>query len=74
MGADIMKTATRFILERIAALDRAIRASEVPNAGTLAGWRSARGPFSATSSSSATGSAPLVFDNRRNGYAYSDPG
>jgi predicted DNA-binding transcriptional regulator YafY len=31
-----MRTATRFPLERIAAIDHAVRAGEYPNAGTIA--------------------------------------
>lgn len=70
-----MRTATRFALERMLALDRSIRAGEYPNSVTFAAgievdprtvqrdiefFRDRLG-------------APLVFDRDRNGYAYADP-
>jgi proteasome accessory factor B len=71
-----MKTATRFFLERIVALDRAIRAGKFPNAGTISRLlevcpRTVQRDIEFLRDRL---HAPLVFDSRRNGYAYSDPG
>jgi proteasome accessory factor B len=70
-----MRTATRFPLERLSALDRAVRAGEYPNASTLA---RALEVCSRTIQRDIDFlrdrmGAPLVFDTHRNGYAYSDP-
>ena len=71
----MMRTATRLALERLVALDRAIRAGAYPNSVTFAGLIEVdprtvqrdveflRDRFR----------APLVFDRGRNGYTYSDP-
>jgi predicted DNA-binding transcriptional regulator YafY len=70
-----MRTATRFPLERLSALDRAIRAGEYPNASTLARAlevcpRTVQRDIEFLRDRMG---APLVFDPRRNGYAYRDP-
>src|SRR3954452_22089047 len=71
-----MRTATRFPLERLSALDRAIRASEYPNASTLARTlevcpRTIQRDIEFLRDRMG---APLIFDSRRNGYTYSNPG
>ncbi len=70
-----MRLATRFPLERLSALDRAIRAEEFPNATTLARAlevcpRTVQRDIEFLRDRLG---APVVFDHRRNGYAYSDP-
>jgi predicted DNA-binding transcriptional regulator YafY len=70
-----MRTATRFPLERIAAFDRAVRAGEYPNAGTIArvfevSRRTLQRDIEFMKDRLG---APLVFDEKRQGYAYSDP-
>lgn len=70
-----MRTATRFPLERLSALDRAIRAGEYPNASTLARAlevcpRTIQRDIEFLRDRLG---APLAFDPRRNGYAYRDP-
>ena len=70
-----MKTAARFSLERIAALDRAVRAGEYPNAVSLArrlevGRRTIQRDVEFYRDRLG---APLAFDPRRNGYYYSEP-
>ena len=74
-GIDPVRTATRFPLERLAALDRALRAGEYPNATSLADRlevcpRTIQRDIGFLRTRM---KAPLVFDARRNGYAYSDP-
>jgi len=62
-------------MERIAALDRAVRAGEYPNAVSFAG-RVEVDPRTVQRDIEFLRDrfrAPLVFDRRRNGYAYSDP-
>jgi proteasome accessory factor B len=71
-----VRTATRFPLERIAAFDRAVRAGEYPNAGTLArrlevSRRTVQRDIEFLRDRLG---APLVFDTARQGYAYADPG
>ena len=70
-----MKTAARFSLERIAALDRAVRAGEYPNAGTIARLMevSPRTVQRDVEFLRDRLGAPLEFDAARNGYAYRDP-
>ena len=68
-----MKIAVRFSLQRIAALDRAVRAGEYPNARTIArelevGHRTVQRDVEFLRDRMG---APLVFDPRRNGYYYS---
>jgi predicted DNA-binding transcriptional regulator YafY len=70
-----MKVAVRFSLQRIAALDRAIRAGEYPNARTIArelevGHRTVQRDVEFLRERLG---APLVFDPRRNGYYYAEP-
>lgn len=70
-----MKTAARFSLERIAALDRAIRAGEFPNAATIAnllevGQRTVQRDVEFMRDRL---EAPIEFDRVRNGYFYRDP-
>jgi len=70
-----MKTAARFSLERIAALDRAVRAGEYPNAKTIArllevSHRTVQRDVEFLRDRLG---APLEFDPVRNGYAYRDP-
>jgi predicted DNA-binding transcriptional regulator YafY len=70
-----MRTATRFPLERIAAIDRAVRAGEYPNAGTIArrfevSRRTVQRDIEFMRDRLG---APLAFDQRRQGFAYSDP-
>jgi predicted DNA-binding transcriptional regulator YafY len=70
-----MRTATRFPPERLSALDRAIRAGKFPNATTLADAlevcpRTIQRDIEFLRDRMG---APLVFDRRRNGYAYADP-
>lgn len=70
-----MRTATRFPLERISAFDRAVRAGEYPNAGTIArifevSRRTLQRDIEFLKDRLG---APLVFDEKRQGYAYSDP-
>jgi predicted DNA-binding transcriptional regulator YafY len=70
-----VRTATRFPLERIAAFDRAVRAGEFPNAGTIARKfevcrRTLQRDIEFLRDRLG---APLVFDEKRQGYAYSDP-
>jgi proteasome accessory factor B len=67
-----MKTAARFSLQRIVALDRAIRAGEYPNAMTIArelevGHRTVQRDVEFFRDRLG---APLGFDRRRNGYYY----
>jgi predicted DNA-binding transcriptional regulator YafY len=74
-GPTPMKTAVRFALERIAALDRAIRAGEYPNAKTMSdrlevGHRTVQRDLAFMRLRLG---APLVFDPRRHGYHYRDP-
>ncbi|MBX6312542.1 MAG: WYL domain-containing transcriptional regulator [Isosphaeraceae bacterium] len=70
-----MRTAMRFPLERLAALDRAIRAGQFPNAATLARALevSARTVQRDIEFLRTRMKAPLVFDARCNGYTYADP-
>jgi predicted DNA-binding transcriptional regulator YafY len=70
-----MKITVRFSLQRIAALDRAIRAGEYPNARTIArelevGHRTVQRDVEFLRERMG---APLVFDQRRNGYYYAKP-
>ncbi|MGE3818124.1 MAG: helix-turn-helix transcriptional regulator [Isosphaeraceae bacterium] len=70
-----MRTAVRFSLQRIAALDRAIRAGEYPNARTIAralevGHRTVQRDIEFFRDRYG---APLAFDQRRNGYYYTEP-
>jgi predicted DNA-binding transcriptional regulator YafY len=70
-----MHTATRFPLERVAALDGAIRAGKYPNAGSLSREldvcrRTVQRDIEFLRDRLGV---PLVFDARRNGYTYSDP-
>ena len=70
-----MKVAVRFSLQRIAALDRAVRAGEYPNARTIArelevGHRTVQRDVEFMRERFG---APLAFDRRRNGYYYSEP-
>ena len=70
-----MKIAVRFSLQRIAALDRAIRAGEYPNARTIAralevGHRTVQRDVEFLRDRL---EAPLAFDQRRNGYYYTEP-
>ena len=70
-----MKTAARFSLERIVALDRAVRAGEYPNAAALArrlevSHRTVQRDVEFFRDRLG---APLEFDPRRNGYFYRDP-
>ena len=70
-----MKTAARFPLERIAALDRAIRAHEYPNARSFAErfeMAHRTGQRDLEFLRDRLG-APLEFDRQRNGYYYTDP-
>lgn len=69
-----MRTATRFCLERLAALDRAIRAGSYPNARTMARSLevSPRTVHRDIEFLRDRLGAPLVFDRVRNGYAYRD--
>jgi predicted DNA-binding transcriptional regulator YafY len=68
-------TATRFSMERFAALDRAVRAGEYPNARTLAGRLevSRRTVLRDVEFLRDRIGVPLAFDPRRNGYYYTDP-
>jgi predicted DNA-binding transcriptional regulator YafY len=71
----VLRTSTRFPLERIAAFDRAVRAGEYPNAGTVAkrlevSRRTLQRDIEFLRDRLG---APLIFDPRRQGYAYSDP-
>src|SRR6185312_14518287 len=73
-GAAAVKTAARFSLERIAALDRAVRAGEYPNAASLArrlevGRRTVQRDVEFFRDRLG---APLAFDQRRNGYYYTE--
>ncbi len=71
-----MRTATRFPLERIAALDRAVRAGEYPNARTI-GERlevCRRTVLRDVEFLRDRLGAPIAFDQVRNGYYYTDPG
>jgi predicted DNA-binding transcriptional regulator YafY len=70
-----VKTAVRFSLERIAALDRAVRAGEFPNAGTLAdrlevGRRTVQRDIEFLRDRLGM---PLEYDPARHGYYYTDP-
>lgn len=70
-----MRIAVRFSLQRISALDRAIRAGEYPNARTIAralevGHRTVQRDIEFLRDRLG---APLAFDQRRNGYYYSKP-
>jgi predicted DNA-binding transcriptional regulator YafY len=70
-----MKVAVRFSLQRIAALDRAIRAGEYPNARTISrelevGHRTVQRDVEFLRDRLG---APLVFDRRHNGYYYAEP-
>ena len=70
-----MRTATRLPLERIAALDHAIRAGKHPNAASLARElevcrRTVQRDIEFLRDRLRV---PLVYDPERNGYAYSDP-
>jgi predicted DNA-binding transcriptional regulator YafY len=69
-----MRTATRFPLERIAALDRAIRSGEYPNAVTIARRLevSRRTVLRDVEFLRDRLGAPIAFDPRRNGYEYTD--
>jgi len=70
-----MFKATRFALQRLAMLDQAIRAGELPNAATLARKRevSPRTIRRDVESLRDRLKAPLDFDARRNGYVYTEP-
>ena len=71
-----MRTATRFPLERLVAIDRAIRAGYFPNATSL-GRELEVDPRTIHRDIEFARdrlNAPIVFDARRNGYTYSDPG
>ncbi len=70
-----MKVATRFAMQRIAALDRAVRAGEYRNASTLARLlevdrRTVQRDIEFLRDRLG---GPLEFDARRNGYRYADP-
>ncbi len=70
-----MKLAVRFSIQLIAALDRAIRAGEYPNARTIArelevGHRTVQRDVEFLRERLG---APLAFDQRRNGYYYAEP-
>jgi predicted DNA-binding transcriptional regulator YafY len=70
-----MKTASRFILERVVALDRAIRAGQYPNARTMADLlecdrRTIQRDIEFLQDRL---KAPLAYDPRRHGYSYTDP-
>jgi predicted DNA-binding transcriptional regulator YafY len=70
-----MKIAARFSLERIVALDQAVRAGKYPNAGTIAralevGHRTVQRDVEFMRDRLG---APLAFDSRRNGYYYAEP-
>lgn len=71
-----MRTTTRFGLERLVALDRAIRAGAYPNARSMARSLevSSRTVHRDIEFLRDRLGAPLVFDRIRNGYAYRDPG
>jgi predicted DNA-binding transcriptional regulator YafY len=71
-----MKIAVRFSIQRIAALDRAVRAGEYPNAKTISrelevGHRTVQRDIEFLRERLG---APLVFDPRRNGYYYAKQG
>jgi predicted DNA-binding transcriptional regulator YafY len=71
-----MRTATRFSLERIASFDRAVRAGEYPNAGTIArlfevSRRTLQRDIEFMKDRLG---APLIFDEKQQVYAYADPG
>jgi predicted DNA-binding transcriptional regulator YafY len=70
-----MRTATRFPLERIVLIDRAIRAGAFPNATSLARELEVdpRTIHRDIEFARDRLKAPIVFDARRNGYTYSDP-
>jgi predicted DNA-binding transcriptional regulator YafY len=70
-----MRTATRFPLERIAVLDRAVRAGEYPNARTI-GERlevCRRTVLRDVEFLRDRLGAPIAYDQVRNGYFYTDP-
>src|SRR3954462_2724408 len=73
-GGLAIRTATRFPMERIAAVDRAVRAGKYPNAGTVAlelevSRRTIQRDIEFMRDRLG---APLVFVTERQGYAYSD--
>ena len=70
-----MKTASRFFFERLALVDRLIRAEESPNARTLADRLevSRRTILRDIEMARDRLGIPLAFDARRRGYYYSDP-
>lgn len=67
-----MHMATRFPMERVAVIDRAIRAGEYPNARTIADRLevSRRTIQRDIDFMRDRLDAPLVFDAKRNGYTY----
>jgi predicted DNA-binding transcriptional regulator YafY len=75
LGSTAVKTAVRFSLERIAALDRAVRAGEYPNSVSLglALEVSRRTVQRDIEFLRERLGAPLAFDPRRNGYYYDKP-
>lgn len=70
-----MQGVTRFAMQRLAALDRAIRAGEYPNASSFAERMEvdARTIQRDLEFMRYRFGAPLVYDARRNGYRYDDP-
>ncbi len=70
-----MKTATRFPFERLALMDRLIRAGEYPNARTLAERLevSRRTVLRDIEMARDRLGMPLVFDAKRRGFTYGDP-
>jgi predicted DNA-binding transcriptional regulator YafY len=70
-----MRTATRPPLERIAAIDRAVRAGEYPNVRTIAGRLEVgrRTVLRDVEFMRERLGAPLAFDPARGGYHYTDP-
>ncbi len=70
-----MKTASRFVFERLMTLDRLIRAGEYPNARTLAERLEVARRTILRDIEIARDrlGIPLVFDAKRRGFTYSDP-
>ena len=70
-----MKTATRFPLERLVSIDKAIRTGRFPNATSLAKELEVTPRTIHRDIEFARDrlKSPIVFDPKRNGYAYSDP-
>ncbi len=70
-----MRKATRFPLERIAVLDRSVRAGEYPNARTIGDRLEVcrRTVLRDVEFLRDRLGAPILFDPKRNGYHYTDP-